>query len=192
MATKLHYHDTSGSSANKIHTVECNTTGNTDSYTITNTASNCSASGNTSPQHFDSKRWFHTPIQNPQSSIRTDGGTGTDDCNEGQIHNNAQKAIFHAVKGAKRFATDGLHEEAARIAATAGRAFLLEEDIDYDDERSSGYLADLIDALRDEETKIEEAINKAFTKIDSGNHKGGARIAVSIGDEYLNEFSVPE
>jgi hypothetical protein len=129
------------------------------------------------------------PYQIDPSSIRADGGAqGTDGCNESKHYNNAEKAVFHAIKGSKRFKDDGRPEEAARVAANAGKAFLLAEDIDYDDDLSSSYLQDLIEKIRSDETGIEKAIDKAFSKIDSGNHTGGARIAVSIGERYVDQF----
>lgn len=114
---------------------------------------------------------------------------GTNGCNESLIHSNAEKAVFHTVKGAGRFADEGLFMPAARMAAYAGRSFLRTEDINYDQDRSKEYLQEFINEIKpSNHGAIGPAIDRAFHKIKIGNHKGGARIAVSIGDRWVDGF----
>lgn len=112
--------------------------------------------------------------------------TGTDDCNESLTHTNAEKAVFHAVKGAKRMASDGLITDAVRVAGHAGRAYLKNDRESYDPDKSLEYLDDNFDDHDD--TVISAAIDRAFEKIDNGSHVGGARIAVSIADRFVDGF----
>lgn len=121
-------------------------------------------------------------------------------CNESKVHNHAEKAVFHGMKSALRFSSTGMKGvperqvyEGMRIAAEVGKAFLQSEDYDYDPEKSQEYLeSNFLDKFRSEEKIIEKAIDKAWKKIDNGNHKGGARIAVSLGQKYLHDFRLPE
>lgn len=121
-------------------------------------------------------------------------------CNESEVHNHAEKAVFHGMKSALRFSSAGRKgvperqvHEGMRIAAEVGKAFLQSEDYEYDPEKSQEYLEDkFLDKFRSEEKIIEKAIDKAWKKIDNGNHKGGARIAVSLGQKYLHDFRLPE
>lgn len=117
---------------------------------------------------------------------------GTDDCNESLKHTNTQKAVFHAVKGAHRLTDAHQHTEAAAIAGEAGKAFLQAEVEPYDSDRSDKYLLDkLVDEDQTDEQNIADAIERAFEKIDSGQHVGGARIAVSVADRYVEGFARP-
>lgn len=87
-------------------------------------------------------------------------------------------------------ADGGLIDDAVRIAGHAGRAYLEAEGKPYDRERSAGYLEDNFPG-DDDDTVISAAIDKAFDKIDGGSHVAGARIAVSVADEYIDGFAPP-
>lgn len=126
-----------------------------------------------------------TSTQSPQQP-------GTDACNESLVHSNTEKAVFHSVKGAKRMLDEDQHQESLAIAGNAGKSFLEAEGVEYDPSKSEDYLeSNFLDKFRSTETIIERAIEKAFSKIDQGNHKGGARIAVSLADEFLEGFTAP-
>jgi len=156
--------------------------------------------------------WSTMNYSNPSSgtySVQVDsaftsgsGGTAGNECNESLKHSNAQKGVFHTVKGAVRqvYDTDekrpvedvGQYDDALHIAGHAGRAFLTTEDRDYDPEESEPYLTDEFDpANRDRVDVIRDALRRAWSKIDGGNHVGGARIAVSVADHYLEAFEAP-
>lgn len=121
-------------------------------------------------------------------------------CNESLKHSHDQKAIFHGMKSAFRIVSrseKGVKNpqvmEALRVAGSVARAYLQSENIEYNSEKSEEYLEkNFLDKFRPQESIIESAIEKAWNKIDNGDHKGGARIAVSVADEYLDEYSLPE
>lgn len=118
-----------------------------------------------------------------------DGG-----CNESLKHTNAEKAVFHATKGAKRMLDEGQHTEALRIAGAAGTSYLASMNLEYDADRSATHLAEkVLDRLfgNNRADEIEAGIEKAFDKIDRGNHKGGARVAIATADEFLEDFEAP-
>ena len=166
--------DTSG---NQIHTNSSNhwvqIKPECESFDSTNTA--WSTSSTTSPP---------TP-----RAVADGGSTGTDDCNESLKHSNAQKAVFHAVKGAKRLVDEQQHQEALSIAGNAGKAFLSTEGKDFDEDRSESHLMDrVVDEDRSDEENIKDGIDMAFDKIDSGNHIGGARVAIAVANEYYAPF----
>lgn len=121
--------------------------------------------------------------------------TGTDQCNESQIHSNMQKSVFHGMKSAKRLKDEGLHMQAVRVAGEVARGFLLAEDIIYDPKKSEKHL---VERIKDKVLggnkfdEIDKGIEKAWSKIDSGNHKGGARVAIAVADEYLDNFDTTE
>lgn len=138
------------------------------------------------------------------------------DCNESKVHDHAQKAVFHGMKSAFRYISKGRKgvdnrqpDNAARIAGEVGSAYLNEKDIDYDRERSlediedqhmkdDGVIGKLIDLFKNDvlpdggrgplsEDELEEAIERAWNKIDAANHKAGARVAVAACEAYLGE-----
>jgi len=103
-------------------------------------------------------------------------------------------------------------EHAARTAAHVGIAFLKAKDYDFDRERSlkdiedrhmadDGVIDSLISWLKDDvmpdggdvnrgpltDSEFEEAIKRAWKKIDNGSHKGGARVAIAAAEAYLGE-----
>lgn len=136
-------------------------------------------------------------------------------CNESKVHDHSQKAVFHGMKSAFRFISLGdkgvdvpQPDNAARIAGEVGSAYLKEKDIEYDRERSLDDLQEqhmsddgVMDKLKDlfkgalpdggrgplKVSELEEAIERAWNKIDSGSHKGGARVAVAAAEAYLGE-----
>lgn len=109
-------------------------------------------------------------------------------------------------------------KRAARIAAEAGMAFLVSGGYDYDRERSlkdidskhlskKGKLEKLINWFKsgfespegidiEEDTitveELKKAIKRAWNKINGGNHKAGARVAVAAGEAFLGEKLVVE
>lgn len=166
-------------------TSNCTSEWGPDSNSITITHStNSMPRSNTNWQPTSTSASASTPTPSPSA--------GTDQCNESLKHSNAQKAVFHSVKGAHRLVDEGQHTEAARIAGEAGKAFLQAEGKTYDSDRSESYLHDrLIDGDDSEAANIAAGIEKAWEKIDGGQHVGGARIAVSVADHYVDGFSLP-
>lgn len=114
---------------------------------------------------------------------------GTDGCNESLKHSNVEKAIFHAVKGAHRLVDEDQAWAALQIAGSAANAYLETEDEIYDPEHSEEYLYDeIVDDAKSTVEVIGAGIERAWNKIDSGHHLGGARVAVSVADAYLDAF----
>lgn len=120
-------------------------------------------------------------------------------CNESKRHSHEEKAVFHGMKSAFRFVSSGSKGvddtqawEALHIAGRVGKAYLQSEGYSYDPDKSEEYLKDnFLDKFRSETKIIERAIKRAWKKIDGGNHKGGARIAVSLADKYVEDFTPP-
>lgn len=141
----------------------------------------------------------NTMVTNTRSYSAQLTGSGPT-CNESLKHDHEQKAVFHGMKSAFRLISSGRKgvenrqvDEAMRIAAEVGKAYLQTEGIEYDPERSRTYLEEkFLDKSNSDEVLIERAIERAWNKIDSGEHAGGARIAVSLGDEFLHDFRLPE
>lgn len=125
---------------------------------------------------------------------RADGGQ---QCNESLKHSHEQKAVFHGLKSAYRMISSGQKgvvetqpERAARIAGQVGAAFLAAEGADYDRDRSEKHLVEkVLDRVLggDDVDELEAGIEKAWEKVDNGNHKGGARVAIAAAEEYLGE-----
>lgn len=120
------------------------------------------------------------------SGPRSPPTPGMNDCNESRVHSNIEKSVYHSTKGAQCLLKEGQYDRAIQIAANGGMSFLASEGAEYDAERSSEHLQRLIKNERDREAKISHALNQAFSKIEGGNHVGGARVAISIADEFLN------
>ena len=163
------------------------------SYNSTN-YTNCIKASDTGWQTSSSSntQWEVNPPSISSTASTTNPQGATDSCNESLVHSNSEKAVFHSVKGAKRLLDEGQHDGALRIAGAAGKAFLEAEGLEYDAERSEDYLLDrIIKKVRSDEKNIREGIEKAWSKIDGGNHKGGARIAISIADQYLENYETP-
>lgn len=103
-------------------------------------------------------------------------------------------------------------EHAAHTAAHVGIAFMKSKDYDYDRERSlediedrhmadDGVIDSLVAWLKDDvmpdggevnrgpltDSEFEEAIKRAWDKIDNENHKAGARVAIAAAEAYLGE-----
>lgn len=136
-------------------------------------------------------------------------------CNESNIHDNDEKALFHGVKSAFRMSrqSDGSeygseHPQratAARSGAFAAIAYLQATDTEYDREESFEYLANnvlsdpslverLLSFVRDDDlgmvtdVDLEAGIDRAWTQIDQKqHHTDGARTMVAIAEAYLGE-----
>lgn len=133
-----------------------------------------------------------------QQRLAADGGqqqVGTDQCNESLKHSNIEKSVFHGMKSAKRLKDEGLHMQAVQVAGEVAKGFLMAEDIKYVPEKSEKHLVEKIkDKVLggDQFDEISKGIEKAWDKIDGGHHKGGARVAVAVADEYLEDFDTSE
>lgn len=124
--------------------------------------------------------------------------------------------MSRAYDGSEYGSENPQHPEAALIAAHVAKAYLLATDQDYDRERSfddlserhmggRGVMESVVELmssvmadggsvpargpLTDEE--LEEAIKRAWEKIDSGSHVGGARVALAAAEVYLGEHIWP-
>lgn len=87
---------------------------------------------------------------------------------------------------------DGHFDDALRVAGHAARSFLLTEGVDYDRSKSEPYFAENFDPeTRSREDVIRDGLRGAWSKVDSGKHAGGARIAISVADYYLEAFDPP-
>lgn len=123
------------------------------------------------------------------------GNSGTDQCNESLKHSNMEKSVFHGMKSAKRLKDEELHMQAVRVAGEVARGFLLSEDIDYVPEKSEKHLLEEIKEKilgGDHFDEINKGIEKAWNKINRGHHKGGARVAIAVADEYLDDFDTSD
>lgn len=162
-----------------------------------------SSSGTTNTMSSSNTTFNYVDSQLRQASANSPPSPGSQNqssgqqCNESKVHDHAEKAVFHGMKSAYRYVSKGRKgvvnrepDEALRIAAHVGRAFLLSKGYVYDPEESLPYLHKNFD-LADPEQAIEDAIERAWKKIDDRKHKGGARIAVSLGEYYLEGFVGP-
>lgn len=191
------------------------TSGNTISITKNGTYSFKSSGGTSSDSGGNTSHTIRFPADTV-SPPAPGSGSGSGGCNESKVHDHKEKAVFHGMKSAFRMVSRGSKgvdnlqpEQAARIAAHAGIAFLRAADEEYDREDSFEYLrqnivgdprtidrvlsllgiepSDLTDGGASR-SDLEDGIEKAWTQIDSkSHHADGSRTAIAIAEAYLGE-----
>lgn len=144
-------------------------------------------------------------------------------CNESFDHDNAEKMVFHGMKGAFRAISSGYKgilddgydvdtaEHAARVAQHIGAILLKAMGEEYVPDKSRPHyernVADQVETPQGRENGfiwggkeptdkemeeyyvqvLEKGIEKAWKKIDGGNHVGGARVAIAAAEHYFQE-----